>query len=106
MPPPCLAPPRAAGRVGAVPAGAQTPIKLTALHVSLWPEYDRAGAVHVMRRLAGCDYGYASLLMAGMLHLPLVRWLVRPNVTDGTHDRRPPFCSQACAMAVENCRCG
>jgi len=64
-----------------------------------WPEYDRAGAVHVMRRLAGCDYGYASLVTAGMLHLPVVRWFVRPNVVDETFDRRPPFCSQACALA-------
>lgn len=64
-----------------------------------WPEYDRAAALRVMRRLAGCDYGYASLIAAAMLHLPLVRWLVRPNVVDAAQRRRPPFCSQACAMA-------
>ena len=64
-----------------------------------WPEYNRAGSLRVMRRLAGCDYGYASLIMAAMLHLPVVRWLVRPDVDDEAWERRPPFCSQACAMA-------
>jgi hypothetical protein len=34
-----------------------------------------------------------------MLHLPLVRLAVRANVDDGAIDRRPPFCSHACAMA-------
>jgi hypothetical protein len=64
-----------------------------------WPEYNRAGSLRVMRRLAGCDYGYASLIMAAMLHLPLVRWFVRPDVDDESLERRPPFCSQACALA-------
>ena len=64
-----------------------------------WPEYDRAGAVRLMRRLAGCDYGYASLMTAAMLHLPVIRWFVRPNVDDQAPTRRPPFCSQACVMA-------
>ena len=57
-----------------------------------------------MRRLAGCDYGYAAVLAAAMLHLPLVRLAVRANFEDdadhASHGagRRPPFCSQACAM--------
>ncbi len=33
---------------GAVPAGAQTPIKLATLHVSLWPEYDRAAVLVIL----------------------------------------------------------
>ena len=64
-----------------------------------WPEYDRAAAARFMRRLAGADYGYAGLLAAALLHLPVVRWFVHPNVDDQASDRRPPFCSQACAMA-------
>jgi hypothetical protein len=64
-----------------------------------WPEYDRAGAITWMRRLAGCDYGYTSVLAAAMLHLPVVRLAVRAAVEDSSIDRRPPFCSQACAMA-------
>lgn len=66
---------------------------------SRWPEYDRAGAIRFMRRLAGTDYGYAGLVAAGLLHLPVVRWFVRADVDDRTYDRRPPFCSQACAQA-------
>ena len=64
-----------------------------------WSEYDRAAAVRYMRRLAGADYGYAGLVAAALLHLPVVRWFVHPNVDDQAWDRRPPFCSQACAMA-------
>ena len=64
-----------------------------------WGDYDRAGASRFMRRLCGCDYGYRGLVAAALLHLPLVRWFVRPEVDDEAVDRRPPFCSHACAMA-------
>lgn len=64
-----------------------------------WGPYDRIAATDYMRRLAGCDYGYLSVLAAAALHLPLVRWFVRPDMEDASASRRPPFCSQACAMA-------
>jgi hypothetical protein len=64
-----------------------------------WPHYDRAGATRFMRRLAGCDYGWANLWAAALLHLPWIRLWVRANTNDGAIDRRPPFCSQAVAMA-------
>ena len=64
-----------------------------------WPEYDRTRATCWMRRLAGCDYGYSAVVAAAMLHLPLVRMAGRAETEDDAIDRRPPFCSQACAMA-------
>lgn len=64
-----------------------------------WPHYDRRGSVRFMRRMAGCDYGYRGVVLAALLHLPLVRLLTRANMDDAARDRRPPFCSQACAMA-------
>ena len=67
-----------------------------------WPHYDRRLAVRFMRRLAGCDYGYANVLSAAMLHLPLIRWFVSAEVDDAgsqPKNRRPPFCSHACAMS-------
>jgi hypothetical protein len=64
-----------------------------------WPEYDRTRATHFMRHLAGCDYGYAAVLAAAMLHLPFIRLALRAEVNDCAIDRRPPFCSDACAMA-------
>lgn len=64
-----------------------------------WPHYDRAAATRLMRRLCGCDYGYWGVATAALLHLPLVRWFLRPEVDDRAVDRRPPFCSHACAMA-------
>jgi hypothetical protein len=65
---------------------------------SRWPEYDRTRATIMMRRLAGCDYGYTAVLAAAMLHLPFIRIAVRAEIEDDAIDRRPPFCSQACAM--------
>lgn len=64
-----------------------------------WPEYDRAEATRWMRRLAGCSYGYWGVASAALLHLPLVRLLAHANVRDDDLARRPPFCSQACAMS-------
>jgi hypothetical protein len=64
-----------------------------------WPEYDRGRAARYMRRLAGCGYGYASVAMASLLHLPLLRMLAHADVCDGELSARPPFCSQACAMS-------
>ena len=63
-----------------------------------WPEYDRTRATHMMRRLAGCDYGYTAVLAAAMLHLPFIRMAIRAAPEDDATLRRPPFCSQACAM--------
>ena len=64
-----------------------------------WKGYDRAGAVRYMRRLAGCDYGYVGVLKAALRHLPLWRCLVRPDMDDLKRTSRPPFCSEACALA-------
>lgn len=64
-----------------------------------WPEYDRAESTNYFKRLTGCDYGYGAVLEAALLHLPIIRTFVSPNVEDQSVDRRPPFCSQACAMA-------
>lgn len=64
-----------------------------------WGEYDRAGATAVMRRLAGCGYGYWGVAAAALLHLPFVRLFAEVDVYDGEPPNRPPFCSQACAMS-------
>ena len=64
-----------------------------------WRDYDRRGAVRYMRRLAGCDYGYLGVLKAALRHMPLWRFLIRPDMNDQRETSQPPFCSQACAMA-------
>jgi hypothetical protein len=64
-----------------------------------WPEYDAQGATAVMRRLAGCGYGYAGVCSAALLHLPVVRLFFEADVYDGGPLARPPFCSQACATS-------
>jgi hypothetical protein len=46
-----------------------------------WPEYDRTRSTTMMRRLAGCDYGYTAVLAAAMLHLPFVRMAIRAKLT-------------------------
>lgn len=65
-----------------------------------WPEFNRFRATAEMRSLAGCPYGYRGVLLAGLLHLPVVRCFVRPELDDRAADRRPPFCSQAVATAT------
>ena len=64
-----------------------------------WRDFNRRGAVRFMRRLAGCDYGYRGVLLAALRHVPLWRFLVRPDSDDQRVAEQPPFCSQACAMA-------
>ena len=64
-----------------------------------WPAYDRAAAVRLMRRLCGCQYGWRALIGTAMLHLPLLRWCVRPRLDEEAPEGTPPFCSQACSMA-------
>jgi hypothetical protein len=64
-----------------------------------WREYDRRGSVRYIRRLAGCDYGYRGVLRAALRHVPLWRFLVRPDSDDQRVADEPPFCSQACTMA-------
>ncbi len=64
-----------------------------------WPEYDRAAATRVMRQWAGCAYGYRNAAAAALLHLPVLRLWARADVYDGQAQDRPPFCSQACAIA-------
>lgn len=64
-----------------------------------WREFSRRGAVRYIRRLAGCDYGYRGVWRAALRHLPLWRFLVRPDLDDRRVAEEPPFCSQACAMA-------
>ena len=66
---------------------------------SRWPQYDRTAATRFMRRLCGCEYGYTRLIGAALLHLPVVRCFLRPELDDDAPDRGPPFCSQACSMA-------
>jgi hypothetical protein len=64
-----------------------------------WPDYDWFEATRVMKRMCGCDYGFAGLAMAALRHLPVVRWFLRHDVDDSATPRRPPFCSQACVIA-------
>jgi hypothetical protein len=66
---------------------------------NLWPHYDRAGATRVMRRLAGCAYGYAHVLAASFCHLPFVRLFSEADLSDGKPNGKPPFCSEACAAS-------
>jgi hypothetical protein len=64
-----------------------------------WRHYRRFAAVRLMRRLAGCDYGYRNVAAAALLHLPLVRLFARPETDDTQPSRFPPFCSEAIAFA-------
>lgn len=66
--------------------------------------YHRDQAASYMRRFAGQDYGYWSVAKAALQHLPGVRLLFKHDyqLENGATPDRPPFCSQACAMADRN----
>ena len=67
-----------------------------------WPSYRRDKAVEIMQCYAGCDYGYKNVLSAAFSHLPGIRFFTRPcqkDVPEIEELSRPPFCSQACAIA-------
>ncbi|MGL6196103.1 MAG: hypothetical protein ACRC2T_14905 [Thermoguttaceae bacterium] len=65
-----------------------------------WASYRRDQAVEIMKRFAGCDYGYLNVFMAAITHLPIIRFFVNPSIKNTCHERNEilaPFCSQACA---------
>lgn len=69
-------------------------------NVDRYPEYDGKGAARYMMILTAMPYGFLSIVKAAMLHLPFVRMLVKPDLSDDTITRYPPFCSQAVSRAA------
>lgn len=62
-------------------------------------KYKRTVAVETMKRIIGKPYGKRMILMTAMLHLPIVRWFVRPMRSDDANGGLP-FCSAAVSKAV------
>jgi hypothetical protein len=62
--------------------------------------FDGKAAVAEMKNICSEGYGYWNVLGTSLLHIPLLRVLARPNLSDNTDDPRPPFCSQAYAEAI------
>lgn len=56
-------------------------------------------AVGAMKRLTGTPYGWLSLARIGLLHTPIVRWVVPAPIDDRANGTHAPFCSQAIARA-------
>jgi len=65
--------------------------------------FSRKKALAAMIGITGIDYGKWNLFRASLLHLPVFRFLVSPDLDDAETSRWPPFCSQAVSMA---CRAG
>jgi hypothetical protein len=61
--------------------------------------FSRERALTAMIGITGKQYGRANLCRAALLHLPVLRFLVRPETNDAERSTWPPFCSQAVAMA-------
>ncbi len=62
-------------------------------------QIDMAGVVAKMRRLAGANYGWWSVLRTALYHLPIVRMFLAPLTDDEMENGRPPYCSQAVSYA-------
>ena len=65
--------------------------------------FSRQKALLAMIAITGKPYGRWNLWRAALLHLPLLRFCVRPDMDDAEESAWPPFCSQAVSMA---CRAG
>jgi hypothetical protein len=61
--------------------------------------FSRQRAVGTMIGITGKRYGWWNLLRAALMHMPVCRFLVRPDTNDLDASTGPPFCSQAVAMA-------
>ena len=59
----------------------------------------REESLCAMIEITGCPYGWWNLCRAAVMHLPVLRWFVRPDENDGSQNASPPFCSQAVATA-------
>jgi hypothetical protein len=77
------------------------PGRIDVLGIKKWiaPTFDPEGAARFMRQMCGRRYGYRGLIAAAMLHLPIIRCFVSARIDDKAVSRRPPFCSQALALA-------
>jgi len=64
--------------------------------------FDRKKAVAAMRDFCRPgEYGMMHLFLTALLHVPFVRFFVRPPTDDQLEDRsRPPYCSEAVACAL------
>jgi len=62
---------------------------------------DRERALDIMIGKAGKRYGYRQVLAAALLHLPVVRYFVRPDTSRDLAEasQRPEYCSQAVCNA-------
>jgi len=66
--------------------------------------YNRRKAMALMAEF--CEpgaYGWHHLCVNALIHLPIIRWWVRPPTDDQINDRsRPPFCSEAVAYVLKH----
>jgi hypothetical protein len=82
---------------------ADAPARIDVFRVQLnRRRFNAQAAVESMIEITGRRYGWGALVRAGLVHLPLVRFFVRPE-TDDAANGHLPFCSQAVARA---CRAG
>ena len=61
--------------------------------------FSRERALRAMIGITGKRYGWWNLFRAALLHVPVLRFLVPPEVNDRDASDWPPFCSQAVATA-------
>ena len=62
--------------------------------------FSRQRALGAMIGITGKRYGWIGLWRAALLHMPLCRFVVRPDVEDLDTSPATPFCSQAVAAAT------
>ena len=61
--------------------------------------FSRERALRAMIGITGKQYGWLNLFRAALLHTPVCRFLVSPDMNDVDASTWPPFCSQAVSIA-------
>lgn len=62
-------------------------------------QYSARRAVAEMKKIVGKPYGWYALWRAAWVHLPIVRWFVRPSLNDAENGDLP-YCSMAVSRAL------
>jgi len=61
--------------------------------------YSTRRAVAEMKKIVGKPYGWSALWRASWVHLPIIRWFVRPSHNDAENGDLP-YCSMAVSRAL------
>ena len=67
-----------------------------------WIELDRIKVTNKLRTAAGLKYDWTQLCKVGLTHIPLLRFIFKPNINDYYYDNVYDICSSAISAAIRD----